>query len=182
MIGRADVALLLADLDLGPLLVQHHQPRRGDHVGVADRLQGFEEGAQVAVEEAELQAAVRRTSTSPARPAACPSRTAMLSFCRSSSKLTPNLSSSSSLHAEDHRLDGHLHRADVDLGHHLVDLGQHGLVVADQHARRRRRSRRRRPRESSVPMPTSAGDETLTTPTFSVSSGGISACSSAAVT
>ncbi len=38
--GLVDVALLLADLDFRPLLVQHHQPRIGDHVGVADRLQG----------------------------------------------------------------------------------------------------------------------------------------------
>ena len=50
-----DVALLFADLDFGPLLVQHHQPRRGDDVGVADRFQGVEERAQAAVEEAELQ-------------------------------------------------------------------------------------------------------------------------------
>ncbi len=56
--GLVDVALFFADLDFGPLLVQDHQPRVGDHVGIADLFHRLEKGAEVAVEKAELQAAV----------------------------------------------------------------------------------------------------------------------------
>ena len=73
--GGADVALLVADVDFRPLLVQHHQPRLGDDVGVADLLQGVDEGAHVAVEEAEFQAAVSNVKSAQRWSAACPSRT-----------------------------------------------------------------------------------------------------------
>ena len=87
------IALLLADLDFRPLLVQHHQPRIGDDVGVADLLHGLEKSSQVAVEIAELQAAVEG-ETGQGRRRRHPARRQTLGFARRNWKLTPNLSSS----------------------------------------------------------------------------------------
>ena len=93
------------------------------------------EGAQRAVEEAELQAAgqgeARRLSGVAQRLRRRAQPELDVRVLPQQLEVDAELVRVVELDAEDHGLDRHLHRPDVDLGHHLVDLAQHGLVVAD---------------------------------------------------
>ena len=172
------VALLVADKDSARCLFEDHKAGLGDHVGVADRLQGGDEGADVAVQVTELQTALVKGHTGQARGRRSP---AELHVVLQGEEIDAKLVAVVELDAHDHGLDPDLQRPHVDLGDDLFDPGEHGLVVADQdHVAARIFHRHRL--ASLAAIPALAAEETLTMPIFSVISGWIRLFNSAAVT
>ena len=128
----AHVTQLLADLNLRPLLVEAHQPRRRDDVRIADRFERVDEQRQVGVEIAELEAPFGHVNRGEIRERTARNEAGIVVRAEGF-EIDAELEFVRELDAQDHRLDGDLRRPAIDIDEDLIELLEDRFVVADDH-------------------------------------------------